>query len=98
MAKLSSKKRKKLPKTAFAYPSQRKYPIHDRAHARNALARAAQKKTMGSYAHVAAAVRRRYPDMVVGKKKGSSKPSARRRSPKRRGTGRRGASSRTRRR
>ena len=69
MAKLTSKRRKKLPKTAFAYPSQRKYPIHDRAHARNALARAAQKKTMGTYAHVLAAVRRRYPDMGKRKKK-----------------------------
>jgi hypothetical protein len=86
MAKLSSKKRKKLPKTAFAYPGTRKYPIHDRSHARNALARAAQKKTSGSYAHVAAAVRRRYPDMAVGKKKRPKKATARKRSTKRRAT------------
>lgn len=79
MAKLKAKSRKKLPKTAFAYPSQRKYPIHDRAHARNALARAAQKKTMGSYAHVAAAVRRRYPGMAVGKKRKSKASRTKRR-------------------
>ncbi len=91
MAKLSSRRRKKLPKSAFAYPSQRKYPIHDRSHARNALSRAAQKGTMGSYAHVAAAVRRRYPDMAVGKKKRKTKASSKRRS-------RRRASSRSRRR
>ena len=88
MAKLKAKQRKNLPKTAFAYPSQRKYPIHDRAHARNALARAAQKKTMGSYAHVAAAVRRRYPDMAVGKKKRPTKSTSKRRNTKRRTTSR----------
>lgn len=33
---------KKLPDSAFALPSKRKYPIHDKAHVRNALARAAQ--------------------------------------------------------
>lgn len=84
MAKLSSKRRKKLPKTAFAYPSQRKYPIHDRSHARNALARAAQKGTSGTYAHVARAVNRRYPGMAKGKAKSKGKGKS-----SRRGSGRR---------
>lgn len=66
MARLKAKSRKSLPASAFAYPSVRKYPIHDKAHARNALARAAQSKTYGTYAHVAAAVRRRYPSIVTG--------------------------------
>lgn len=66
MARLKSKSRKRLPSSAFAYPAVRKYPIHDLAHARNALARAAQSKTYGTYAHVAAAVKRRYPSIVVG--------------------------------
>lgn len=39
MAKLTYRKRKKLPKKAFALEEERKYPIHDIAHARNALAR-----------------------------------------------------------
>lgn len=69
MAKLKGKTRRKLPASAFAYPSTRKYPIHDRSHARNALARAASSKTSGTYAHVAAAVNRRYPGMAKGKKK-----------------------------
>lgn len=77
MAKLRSKQRRKLPASSFAYPGKRAYPIHDKAHARAALARAASKKTSGSYAHVAAAVNRRFPGLAKGKTK-------RRRSAKRR--------------
>lgn len=57
---ISAKKRRSLPRSAFAYPRTRKYPIDTKARARNALARAAQKGTSGSYAHVARAVRKRY--------------------------------------
>jgi hypothetical protein len=53
-------KRRALPKSAFAYPATRKYPIDTLARARNALARAAQKNTSGSYATVAKAVRRKW--------------------------------------
>lgn len=42
MAVLTTKKRKKLRKSQFADTVNRKYPIHDASHARNALARAAQ--------------------------------------------------------
>lgn len=42
MAKLTYKARKKLPSKEFALPDERKYPIYDKAHARNALARVAQ--------------------------------------------------------
>ena len=38
----STKERKKLSKSSFALPGKRKYPIPDKAHARNALARVAQ--------------------------------------------------------
>ena len=38
----STKNRKKLSKKSFALPGKRKYPIPDKAHARNALARVAQ--------------------------------------------------------
>lgn len=81
MARLKGKSRKRLPSSAFAYPSVRKYPIHDLAHARNALARAAQSKTYGTYATVAAAVKRRYPSITIGgkRKRRSTKASRRKR-------------------
>ena len=41
MAELDAKKRKKLPSDDFAGPN-RTYPIEDKAHARNAKARASQ--------------------------------------------------------
>lgn len=66
MAELSSKKRKGLKKQSFAIPEKRKYPIHDRAHARNALSRVAQHGTPAEKKKVRAAVRRRYPG--IGKR------------------------------
>lgn len=41
MAKLTSKERNRLPDSAFAGPD-RSFPVQDKAHARNALARASQ--------------------------------------------------------
>ena len=41
MAKLTTAARKKIPSGEFALPGRR-YPIEDKAHARNAKARAAQ--------------------------------------------------------
>lgn len=82
MAALTAKRRKALPSSAFAYPATRSYPIDTPARARNALARAAQKGTKGSYATVAKRVRARYGDRVatVGRKRGTvSAPGYRRR-------------------
>jgi len=59
-AVLTSKKRKALSKGAFAIPEERAYPIHDRAHAANALSRSAGKP---EEARVKRAVCRRYPNM-----------------------------------
>ena len=42
MAKLSTRARNKLPASKFAEPKKRAYPIEDKAHARNAKARASQ--------------------------------------------------------
>ncbi|HWW26051.1 MAG TPA: DUF6582 domain-containing protein [Caulobacter sp.] len=42
MAKLNTDKREKLSDKAFAEPDKRAYPIEDKAHARNAKARASQ--------------------------------------------------------
>ena len=41
MSKLTTDARKKLPKSAFALPGGR-YPVEDKAHARDAKARASQ--------------------------------------------------------
>ena len=59
-AVLTSERRNSLPKSSFAMPGERRYPIHDRAHARNALARSAGKP---EEATVRRAVCKRYPDM-----------------------------------
>jgi len=42
MAELNTEQRDKLPDKAFAEPDKRAYPIEDKAHARNAKARASQ--------------------------------------------------------
>ncbi|MHB8960494.1 MAG: hypothetical protein ACYDAN_12775 [Candidatus Limnocylindrales bacterium] len=48
MAKLSEKQRDRLPEKAFGLPEERKYPMPDKAHARNAKARAAQQEEKGT--------------------------------------------------
>ena len=53
----STKERKKLSKKSFALPGKRKYPIPDKAHARNALARVAQHGTKAEQKKVKAAGR-----------------------------------------
>lgn len=47
MAKLTAKSRNKLPKSDFALPEQRKYPVEDKSHARNAKSRASQMENQG---------------------------------------------------
>ena|SRR5260221_10008022 len=59
-AELTAEKRNKLQDKTFAVPSERKFPIHDRSHAANALARASGTKYE---AQVKAAVHKKYPDM-----------------------------------
>lgn len=70
---LTAKQRNALPDSAFVYPDKRKYPVPTEAQAqaagiseeqrqrilRNALSRAAQSETMGSYATVAKKVKTR---------------------------------------
>lgn len=67
MARLTAKGRKRIKRSNFAIPSKRKYPIHDKAHARNALSRVAQHGTPKEKAQVRRAVKRKYPS--IGKKK-----------------------------
>ena len=47
---LTTRGRKKLEDSDFALPGKRKYPVHDKAHTRNALARAAQQMKRGGEA------------------------------------------------
>lgn len=48
MAKLSEKKRDSLKDSTFGLPDERKYPMPDESHARNAKARAAQQVKEGN--------------------------------------------------
>ncbi len=48
MAELSTKKRDAEPKSDFGLPEQRKYPMPDKSHARNAKARASQQRKAGN--------------------------------------------------
>jgi hypothetical protein len=78
---LTTKQRAALPSSAFAYPSQRKYPVPTKAQAqragiterqrvgihRAALSRSAQTKTSGSYRHVSGVVAKRSGGKVTPK-------------------------------
>jgi len=57
---LTAKARKHIKPSNFALPGGR-YPIHDAAHARNALARVSQFGTPDEKAKVRAAVHRKFP-------------------------------------
>jgi hypothetical protein len=66
MPKLSSAARKRLSKSDFVEKGARKYPIPDAAHARDALARSSGKAEQSA---VVAAVRRKFPNIKIAKKK-----------------------------
>ena len=62
MSRLTARGRKRIKTKNFALPGRR-YPIHDKAHARAALARVAQHGTPSEKKRVRAAVSRKYPSM-----------------------------------
>jgi hypothetical protein len=66
MGKLSTEARKAIPAKSFAEPDERKYPIENKAHARNALSRVSQSGTAAEKNKVRAAVKKKYPSL--GKK------------------------------
>ena len=84
MGKLTAAQRKKIPSSSFALPSKAKtpsgkatpgsYPIENRSHAVNALARSAGKPEA---AQVRAAVVKKYPDLAKTKKSPSKKAGKR---------------------
>jgi hypothetical protein len=64
---------RRLPRSAFAYPSRRAFPINTVGRARSALARSRMSSNRATYQHVARAVRRRYGNRVasVGPRRGT---------------------------
>jgi hypothetical protein len=59
--KLTSEARKSLPKSDFVFPGERRYPIEDENHARNALSRVSQFGTPSEKKKVRSAVHRKFP-------------------------------------
>lgn len=68
MVKLTSKARKAIPKKNFAIPGKKSYPIEDKNHARNALARVSQFGSPAEKAEVRKKVHEKYPSMGKDKK------------------------------
>lgn len=73
MAKLNAEKRNALPAKDFAGPD-RSYPINDKSHARNALARASGKSVAGE---VKAKVEKKFPNIKVDGKGNIKNPGGR---------------------
>ena len=69
MARLTYKRRKKLPKRQFALPSKRAYPIDTRQRAINALGKAKRFASPAQRKVIKRAVCKRYPDLPSCKKK-----------------------------
>jgi hypothetical protein len=63
MTKLSSAGRKTLSSKSFAEPNERKYPIENVSHAKNALSRVSQFGTPAEKATVRKAVKEKYPSI-----------------------------------
>ncbi len=73
MGVLKAKQRNKLPASSFGQPGERKYPMPDKAHARNAKARAAQQVKKGNLSESAAARIDAKADRMLGKSKKKGK-------------------------
>ena len=67
MATLSEKKRDSLPKSKFGLPDERKYPMPDKSHARNAKARASQQEDKGTITSAEKAKIDRKADRILDK-------------------------------
>lgn len=64
MAKLTAAQRKKIPGKDFALPGGR-YPVEDKSHARNALARVAQHGSPAEKSKVRAKVHSKFPGITI---------------------------------
>jgi hypothetical protein len=80
MAKLTAKKRNKLPANDFAEPGKRKYPLDTKNRAKNALARVSQYGTPAEKSAVKRKVHAKFPGIrVSGLKKSTQKHKGRKR-------------------
>lgn len=69
MAKLTTRKRNKIPKSEFGLPGERKYPMPDKSHAANAKARATQMVKKGKLSPGAKSKIDSKANRILGKKK-----------------------------
>lgn len=69
MPKLTTKARNKLPKSEFALPGERKYPVNDKSHAANAKSRAQQQYNKGAISKSTLEKIDAKANKVLGKKK-----------------------------
>lgn len=69
MAKLTAAKRKKIPKKEFGLPGEKKYPMPDKSHARNAKSRASEMEHKGKLSSSAKSKIDAKADRILGKKK-----------------------------
>jgi hypothetical protein len=73
MAKLTSAKRNKIPKEEFGLPGERKYPMPDKSHAKNAKARATQMVNKGKLSPSSKAKIDAKANKILGKSKMKAK-------------------------
>jgi hypothetical protein len=69
MAKLTAAARKRIPKSEFALPGKRGYPVIDKPHAADAKARASQQANAGRISKATEAKIDAKADRVLGKKR-----------------------------
>lgn len=69
MSTLNAKRRNALPKSEFALPESRKYPVDTKARAANAKARATQMENQGKLSAASKAKIDAKANKVLGKKK-----------------------------
>jgi hypothetical protein len=69
MAKLNAAKRNKIPKKEFGLPGEKKYPMENKAHARNAKARASEMENKGKLSPSSKAKIDAKADRILGKGK-----------------------------
>lgn len=69
MAKLTTIKRKKIPKSEFGLPGEKKYPMPDKSHAANAKARASEMVNKGKLSKSSEMKIDAKANKILGKKK-----------------------------
>jgi hypothetical protein len=67
MAELTTKQRKREPKSDFGLPEEHKYPMPDKSHAANAKARASQQVKNGNLTRTEKATIDRKADRILDK-------------------------------